>query len=74
MPRVRKGAHCRVVVVSVLDLRPRVPVDWRALTTRDPFEIVWREEFNEIVKYCRRRISWNRARRLDRHFEIGIVV
>jgi hypothetical protein len=52
-----KGAHCRIVPVPVLDLRPRVPVDWRALTTRDPSAIVWLKEFNEIVKYCRRRIG-----------------
>jgi hypothetical protein len=41
----------------VLDLRPRVPVDWRAFTTRDPSAIVWGKEFNEILKYCRRRIG-----------------
>jgi hypothetical protein len=52
-----KGACCRIVPVPVLDLRPRVPVDWRALTTRDPSTIVWLKEFNEIVKYCRRRIG-----------------
>jgi len=52
-----KGAHCRIVPVPVLDLRPRVPDDWRAFTTRDPSAIVWQEEFNEIVKYCRQRIG-----------------
>jgi hypothetical protein len=52
-----KGSHCRVVPVPVLDLRPRVRDDWRTLTTRDPSEIVWQEEFNAIVKYCRQRIG-----------------
>jgi hypothetical protein len=52
-----KGARCRTVPVPVLDLRPRVPVDWRALTNRDPSEIFWLEEFEKIVKYCRRRIG-----------------
>jgi hypothetical protein len=52
-----KGAHCRAVRVSVLDLRPRVTVDWRALTTRSPFEIVWLKEFNETAEKCRRRIG-----------------
>ncbi len=60
-----KGAHCRTVPVPVLDLRPRVPVDWRALTTRDPSEIVWLKEFNEIVKYCRQRIGDLTAEEID---------
>jgi hypothetical protein len=51
-----KGARCRAVLVTVLDLRPGVPVDWRALTTRDPSEILWLKEFNGIVKRCRRRV------------------
>jgi hypothetical protein len=53
----KKGANCRTVPVPVLDLRPRVPVEWRALTTRDPSAFVWLKEFNDIVKYCRRRIG-----------------
>jgi hypothetical protein len=61
----KTGAHCRTVPVPVLDLRPRVPVDWRALTTRDPSAIVWLKEFNEIVQYCRRRIGDLTAKEIE---------
>ncbi len=62
-----KGARCRVVSVPVLDLdlRPRVPVDWRALTNRDPSEICWREEFEKIVKYCHRRLGDLTAKEIE---------